>query len=180
MRNGLKFTYTLLGSPYIVHELRFPTDPAEGDYTELPLHQCELSGRNIAQENDGVWRDVYSNALLTVSAAPIRHSVPCVGYVVHERPVPGKMDPKAYISDLKRTNTPLSVMSRLQQGESVTLSDGTVLRGPERRPGRKIVILGDTYNPSSITELAADADVLVHEASPLRAGSCVGRSTKTD
>ena len=164
MRNGLKFTYTLLGSPYVVHELRFPTDPMEGDHTELPLHKFEQPGRNIPQGDDGLWRDVFSNTLLTVSAAPIRHSVPCVGYVVHERPVPGKVDPKVYLPDLKRTKTPMSVMSRLQLGESVTLSDGTVLHGPEKRPGRKIVILGDTYDPSSITELATDADVLIHEA----------------
>jgi ribonuclease Z len=102
--------------------------------------------------------------MLSVSAAPILHSVPCIGYVVQEKPVPGKMDPKLYIPHLKRTGTPMSVLSRLQQGESVELSDGTVLKGPERRPGRKIVILGDTYDPSPIIPIAMDADLLIHEA----------------
>lgn len=58
----------------------------------------------------------------------------------------------------------MSVMSRLQQGESVELSDGTILHGPPRRPGRKIVILGDTYNPSAIADIACSPDLLVHEA----------------
>ena len=78
--------------------------------------------------------------------------------------MPGKMDPKKYIPDIKRTKTPMSVMTRLQQGESVELSDGTLLHGPARRRGRKIVILGDTYDPSPIVGLATGADILIHEA----------------
>jgi ribonuclease Z len=92
------------------------------------------------------------------------HSVPCVGYVVHEAPRPGKIDPKKYIPDLERTKTPMSILGHIQQGESVELSDGTVLHAPPRRPGRKVVILGDTRDPSSIVPLALDADLLVHEA----------------
>lgn len=90
--------------------------------------------------------------------------MPCLGFVVVEAPVPGKMDPQKYIPDIRRTKTPMSVMSRLQRGESVELSDGTILHGPARRPGRKLAILGDTYDPSPIAELATDADVLIHEA----------------
>ncbi|KAI9000712.1 Metallo-hydrolase/oxidoreductase [Trametes punicea] len=164
VRHGLAYTHTLLGAPYVVHELRFPTDPQDGDFTDLPPHPMERAGRNIAQTSDGTWHEIYKGALVAVSAAPILHSVPCVGYVVNELPVPGKMDPKKYIPELKRTNTPMSVMSRLQQGESVTLSDGTVLHGPPRKPGRKIVILGDTYDPSPIARLAEDACLLIHEA----------------
>ena len=74
------------------------------------------------------------------------------------------MDPQNYIPSIKRTKTPVSVMSRLQQGESVELSDGTVLHGPPRRPGRKVVILGDTYDPSAIADIACSPDLLVHEA----------------
>ncbi|KAG2156206.1 beta-lactamase-like protein [Suillus clintonianus] len=164
IRNGLKYTHTLLGAPYVVHELRLPSDPPDGDYTSLALHASESpNGRNILQTN-GVWSDVYHDAIVSVSAAPILHSVPCVGYVVTEAPVPGKMDPAKYKPHLKRTNTPMSVMSRLQQGESIELSDGIILQGPPRRPGRKLVILGDTYDPSPIAELALSADLLIHEA----------------
>lgn len=164
IRNGLTYTYTLLGSPYVVHELRLPTDPQDGDFTFLPVHVCELStGRNITQSPDGAWHDIFKNDEVSVSAAPILHSVPCVGYVVNEAPVPGKMDPKKYIPHIKRTNTPMTVLSRLQQGETVQLVDGTVLEGPAKRPGRKFTILGDTHDPSPIAGLAQDCDILIHE-----------------
>lgn len=163
VRNGLTYTHTLLGSPYVVHELRFASDPASDDYTALAPHACELPGKNIPQ-TDGVWPDFLKDDIVTVSAAPILHSVPCIGFVVTELPVPGKIDPRKYIPELKRTKTPMSAMSRLQRGESVELSDGTILQGPPRRPGRKLVILGDTYDPSPIADLAMDADVLIHEA----------------
>jgi ribonuclease Z len=146
-----------------VHELRFSWDPQTGDYTYLPRPAFELAGRNIPQV-DGVWTDIFKDENASVSAAPISHSVPCVGFVVVEAPVPGKIDPKKYIPDLKRTNTPMSVMRRLQQGESVELSDGTVLHGPSPRKGRKLVILGDTFDPSRIAPLAMNADLLIHEA----------------
>ncbi|KAH9077248.1 beta-lactamase-like protein [Lactarius deliciosus] len=162
VRAGLVYTHTLLSAPYIVHELQFPNDPPN-PLAPLPLHSAELPGRDI-QQVDGTWLDVYRGASFSVSAAPIMHSVPCVGYVITEAPVPGKIDPKQYVPHLKRTGTPMSAMRRLQEGESVQLSDGTVLRGPSKRPGRKITILGDTYDPSPIARLAMSTDVLIHEA----------------
>jgi ribonuclease Z len=144
--------------------LRSLSDPQFGDYTDLPLNPCESPhGLNIQQSN-GIWPDLYKDDSISVSAASILHSVPCLGYVIQESPLPGKLDPNRYISHLKRTKTPMSVMSLLQQGRSVTLSDGSILHGPSRIPGRKIAILGDTYDPSPIAELAADVDVLIHEA----------------
>lgn len=162
MRIGLLYTHTLLSGPYIVHELRSPNDPPDS-LASLPCHAAELPGQDIHQVN-GTWPDIYKSATFSVSAAPILHSVPCVGYVVMEADIPGKIDPKQYIPHLKRTGTPLSAMGQLQQGESIVLSDGTILRGPPKRVGRKIVVLGDTYDPSPITELAMHADVLIHEA----------------
>ena len=163
IRTAIHYSYTNLGAPYVVHELRLPDDPQDGDVTTLPPRWPEQPGRNIAQ-TDGVWKDIFCDEIVTVSAAPIYHSVPSVGFVITELPIPGKMDPAEYLPHLKRTNTPLSVMKQLQQGLSVELSDGTLLFGPSRRPGRKLAILGDTYDPSPIAALAAEADLLVHEA----------------
>lgn len=147
-----------------MHELRFTSDPQTGDYTSLPHLPFELPvGRNILQI-DGIWSDIFKDESVSVSAAPIYHSVSCVGFVVVEAPVPGKIDPKKYVPHLKRTNTPLSAMRRLQQGESIELSDGAVLHGPSPRTGRKLVILGDTFDPSPIEPLAMDTDLLIHEA----------------
>ena len=168
VRNGLKFTYTLLEGTYVVHELRFPEDPS-GETQNSPspsqdLHPSESpNGRNIPQV-DGKWVEVFKDNVVSVSAAPIFHSIPCVGYVVHEAPVQGKVDPKLYIPHLKRTGTDMRMMREIQKGETVTLADGTILEGPPREPGRKIVILGDTHDPSPIEELAKEADLIVHEA----------------
>ena len=168
VRNGLKLTYTLLDGTYVVHELRFPEDP-KGETENSPspsqgLHPSESpDGRNIPRV-DGKWVEIFKDDIISVSAAPIFHSVPCVGYVVQEAPVQGKVDPKLYIPHLKRTKTDMSLMREIQKGNTVTLADGTVLEGPPREPGRKIVILGDTHDPSPIEELAKEADVIVHEA----------------
>lgn len=164
VRTGLAYTHTLLARPYVVHELRSPTDPPDQDYTNLPLPAAESPHGTNFPAVGGVWPEIYKDTVVSVSAAPILHSVPCVGYIITEAPVPGKIDPKLYIPDLKRTKTPMSIMSKLQQGESVTLNDGTILQGPPRRPGRKIVILGDTHDPSPIIPLARGANLLVHEA----------------
>ncbi|EJD07680.1 Metallo-hydrolase/oxidoreductase [Fomitiporia mediterranea MF3/22] len=164
LRSVLRLTHTTLQGRYVVHELRLPRDPQNGDYTNLRPHHCELPGKNLLQTDEGVWNDIYVDDLISVSAAPIMHSVACVGYVIAEAPIPQKMDPTQYVPHLNRNKAPMSNLSRLQRGETITLDDGTVLTGVPRRPGRKVVILGDTYDPSPILPLSIGADLLIHEA----------------
>ena len=78
------------------------------------------SSSDGAPDPKGIWKDIFADSHISVHAAPIAHSVPCVGYVIEERPVPGKMDPKKYLPALQRTYTPMSAMRRLQQGEAIT------------------------------------------------------------
>jgi len=74
------------------------------------------------------------------------------------------MNPSKYLPAIIGTKAPRPLLGKIQKGEDVTLQGGIVLKGLVKKPGRKIVILGDTYDPSAIAPVASDPDVLIHEA----------------
>ncbi|BFZ61475.1 hypothetical protein YB2330_002541 [Saitoella coloradoensis] len=184
IRRALRLTYTNLGGAYRVTELHFPTDQPQPEGRPHPL---ELSGKNILPHGDGLWRDFCVTPNLIVSAGPILHSAPCIGFVVQETNVPGKMNPALYAPHLKRNKealaaegiaNPMKLLASIQQGIEITLPDGTRLTPPAPRVGRKIAILGDTYDPSPMTALCEDADLLIHEATNAHLPD-IDRATKT-
>jgi ribonuclease Z len=96
----------------------------------------------------------------------VEHGLAAVGYAVVEEQRPGEFDVAA--SD--RLGVPAGPeRGRLQSGEEVTLADGRVVTPAEvlgePRPGRKIVITGDTAPSAAVVQAAHGADLLVHEAS---------------
>ncbi|KYH42853.1 MAG: ribonuclease Z [Candidatus Bathyarchaeota archaeon B63] len=93
------------------------------------------------------------------------HSVPSLAYALIEKPRPGRFNPERAAA-LGVPRGPL--WSKLQRGSEVRLPDGRVIRpgdvlGP-RRPGRKIVYVGDSRPSENIVKFASEADVLIHEA----------------
>jgi len=96
---------------------------------------------------------------------PVHHGVSAVGYAVAEDERPGEFDAAA----ADALGIPFGPeRGALQRGESVTLDDGQVLTpdavlGPAR-PGRRIVIPGDTAPVETVRVLSEGADVLIHEA----------------
>jgi ribonuclease Z len=96
---------------------------------------------------------------------PVHHGVSAVGYAVVEHVRPGRFDVET-ADALGVPNGP--ERGALQRGDSITLADGRVLTPDsvlgEARPGRRIVIAGDTAPTETVRVLAEDADVLVHEA----------------
>ena len=96
---------------------------------------------------------------------PVDHGVSAVGYALVEHERPGRFDVAA--ADAIGV-PPGPERGILQGGEPITLEDGRVITpdavlGPAR-PGRKIVLSGDTAPAPSVVQAAHKADLLVHEA----------------
>jgi ribonuclease Z len=96
---------------------------------------------------------------------PVAHEVSAIGYALIERERPGRFDVEA----ADKLGVPEGPeRGALQAGESVTLPAGRAITpdavlGPPR-PGRTVVLAGDTAPAASVIEAAYRADVLVHEA----------------
>jgi ribonuclease Z len=93
------------------------------------------------------------------------HGGGSVGYAVKEHERLGRFDPDK-ARELGIPEGPL--WGKLQRGEAVTAPDGRAV-GPEgivgsRRPGRLVVITGDTRPCASVVDAARGADLLIHEA----------------
>jgi ribonuclease Z len=119
----------------------------------LAIRELDEAG-GVLPEQDG----------LTVEARPLVHRVPSFAYVVREPARRGHLDP-ARARALGVPDGPL--LGRLARGEAVTLSDGRRVEprgvlGAER-PGRVLVLCGDSGDSSALLTLEPGCDVLVHE-----------------
>ena len=111
--------------------------------------------------DERVQRNGYS-----IVAFPVDHRAsPSLGYAIVEEERKGRFNP-----DLAREfgipEGPL--WGQIHRGEAVTLADGRVIEsstlvGP-RRPGRTVVISGDTRPCDATTQASRGANLLVHEA----------------
>ena len=90
---------------------------------------------------------------------------PAMGYALVEADRKGRFDPER-ARDLGIPEGPL--WGKIHRGESVTLDGGRVIQPSElvgpRRPGRTVVITGDTRPCDNTMTAARGADLLVHEA----------------
>jgi ribonuclease Z len=100
-----------------------------------------------------------------VEAIAVDHGMPALGYCLREAERPGTFHPERAAA-LGVPEGPL--FGKLQHGESVTLDSGRRIDpgevlGPSR-PGRKLVLSGDTRPCDALRNAAQGADLLVHES----------------
>jgi len=93
------------------------------------------------------------------------HGVSALGYALVEHDRPGRFDVEAADALGVPAGRERGI---LQGGEPITLDDGKVITPDEvlgpARPGRKLVLAGDTAPSPGVVQAAHRADVLVHEA----------------
>ncbi|WLD94189.1 ribonuclease Z [Alkalihalobacillus sp. AL-G] len=140
--------------PKGIREFVEVTLQTSGTYLRYPL--------DIIEVEDGF---AYKMNGYTVQIAELDHVLPSFGYRITEPNQPGKLN----VERLKEIGVlPGPVYQRLKAGEIVELEDGRSLNGKDftgpEQPGRVITICGDTRPTSSIYTLAANADLLIHEA----------------
>jgi ribonuclease Z len=109
--------------------------------------------------------DVLDRGDYNLVTFPVAHGVQSLGFALIEHPRPGRFDVEA-ADALGVPSGPERGL--LQAGESVTTSDERVITPDEvlgpPRPGRKVVLSGDTAPTATVLEAARGAEVLVHEA----------------
>jgi ribonuclease Z len=131
-------TAALMGAMRVVYgRLRYPFSVAE------------------LESGDAVAFDGYE-----VMPFNVRHRSHAFGYAIVEAPRPGRFD-AALATELGVAFGP--DFGRLQRGEVVNGVRPEQVVGPQR-PGRKVVISGDTAPCDMLRVAAHQADVLVHEA----------------
>lgn len=126
-----------------------------GERLTFPVEIAEL------QAGDALDRKEYT---LHAIAADHRGAT-ALGYALVEKTRLGRFNPEM-ARDMGIPEGPL--WGRLHRGETIELSDGrrvdaTMLVGAPRA-GRRVVISGDTRPTDALRAMAANADILVHEA----------------
>ena len=191
IRSSIQLTYSRVVAPYRVHELK-DVPYLHGRCVKWPpisvpvrtrydMHYGEQEGgKDIVADDKGHYH-ILVEGDLTVQAAPMQHTVPCVGFVVTEAQRPSKLkvevvqpiverqkDAIKEMLKIRDANKVYAHLKQLKVGDSFTFPDGTVMKSEEfleqPRDGRKIVIMGDTCTGEHIESLAHGADVLIHEA----------------
>jgi ribonuclease Z len=158
---GLLKTYELQGREHPL-ELIGPTGLADLVRAFSPFIGRLRFPLELREVRDG---DAVERAGYRLVARSVRHRGPSIAWALVEDGRPGVFD-ASLADELGVPHGP--ERGALLRGNEVTLGDGRAIRpdqlvGPARR-GRSVVLTGDTVPCNSIVELAASADLLVHEA----------------
>lgn len=131
--------------------------------SSLEVTKTHLTYRlEFVEVNEGI---IYEDNSFIVYAKRLEHVIPCFGYRIEQKPLPGEL----LIEKARELGVPKGpLLGKLKNGEDVTLEDGTVVyskavTSPPKK-GFVVTILGDTKYCQNSIELSQDADVLVHEA----------------
>jgi ribonuclease Z len=161
---GLLKTYGLRGRERVLHMIGPPGVRALLEVLGPVIGRLPFPLLARDEEPGPVWLEEG----VEVRAFPVDHGVRALGYAMVEDPRPGAFD----VAAARALGVPEGPrFGELQRGGEVRLADGSAVRpnqvmGPPR-PGRTIVITGDTRPCAATLEAARGADLLVHEATLL-------------
>lgn len=129
-------------------------------------------------------RCIFENRSLEVWSIPLRHRVPCAGYLFREKPSERNVDKFC----IERYGLSIAQIVAAKRGEDIALEDGTTL--PNERltyvahPPRSYAYLSDTSRSAIAARRVKGVDMLYHEATytadQSREAKARGHSTAAD
>jgi len=116
----------------------------------------------IVELKDG---DVIERKGCSVRAIGVDHRINALAYALEENERPGRF----HLEAARARGVPEGpLFGKLQRGESVQLPDGSTVNPQDvlggARPGRRLVISGDTRPCANLVQAARGCDLLIHEA----------------
>ena len=108
---------------------------------------------------------IFENDKFSVYADKLDHTTFCVGFRVMQKDLEGTLDAEK----LKAAGVPFGpLFGKIKNGENVVLEDGTEIMASDYlsppRPGKVVIILGDSRKCHASVRLGVNADILVHES----------------
>lgn len=121
---------------------------------------------------------LYEDSELIIRSVPLKHSAPCCGFILEEKPKLRPMIPEK----IAEYNIPHYVINNIKEGNDFFTEDGeripyTELTKPPEKQYRYAYMTDTVYNPE-LVEKVAGVDVLYHEATFLNDQQKRAKETK--
>jgi len=131
----------------------------------------------VALEFDGS-QIIYENEQLSISRLPLKHSVPCNGFLLREKP----KQKNILKEKLTAYQIPIAAISSIKDGGDFTTEDGRTIPNKEltkeRAKSYSYAFCSDTAYTEHLIPLLKDVDVLYHESTFLEAMRDRAKATK--
>ena len=107
---------------------------------------------------------IFEDEKLSVTTIPLKHSVPCCGFLFTEKPRPSKLIKE----EIEKYTVPVDQMEKLKAGEDFITADGKKIANDmltlPSLPPRQYAYCSDTVYDEEIIPLIAKSDLLYHES----------------
>lgn len=120
---------------------------------------------------------IFEDEVVRIQSLPLRHSVPCCGFVLEEKPLPRKMNPEA----LQRYGVPGCDVHRLRKGEDWVSPSGERIPNAtltlDPRPAVRYAFCTDTAYLPELAHWVQGVDLLYHESTFLKSEEALAHKT---